>query len=298
MLNYNHLYYFHMAALEGTVAAAAQRLGVTQPTVSEQLRTLERSLGVSLFERLVSGLRLTEAGKLAFEHTSLMFTAGERLMQALGHDATTLPRTLRVGISGAVGRVTSTTFLLPLLALEGSIPSISGGDGLDLVRDLRANELDLVLIETEPPTAARQGLEMLELDKVTLVAVAPPEVAPAQDWQNLGLVQYRASSALRWDIETYLSEHGLRPDIVGEADDALFLLEAAARGGYVAFVPLSVARDAIAAKRLKTLATLTATHAGVYALYHDGDTADLARRAVHMLMEQARALQHLETPSD
>ena len=34
-LNYNHLYYFHVAAIEGTVAAAAVRLGVTAATVSE-----------------------------------------------------------------------------------------------------------------------------------------------------------------------------------------------------------------------------------------------------------------------
>jgi len=51
MLNYNHLHYFHVAALEGSVAGAAVKLGVTQPTVSEQVRSLERALGVSLFER-------------------------------------------------------------------------------------------------------------------------------------------------------------------------------------------------------------------------------------------------------
>jgi len=65
-LNYNHLYYFHVAALEGSVAAAAQRLGVTAATVSEQLRTLERALAHDLFERTQSGLKLTDAGRLAF----------------------------------------------------------------------------------------------------------------------------------------------------------------------------------------------------------------------------------------
>ena len=298
MLNYNHLYYFHVAAIEGTVAGAAQRLRVTQPTVSEQLRTLERSLRVSLFERQVSGLKLTEAGRLAFEHTSQMFQAGERLMQALGHDPAAMPRTLRVGISGSVGRVTSTNFMMPLLALEGSVPSIRGGDGVDLIRELRGNELDLVLTETEPPKAARQGLEMIELDRVTLLAVSEPGVTPAPDWQNVGMVQYRASSALRWDIEAYLNTNGLRPKIVGETDDALFLLEAAARGGFVAFVPRSVARDAIAAGRLKTLATLATTHAGVFALYQDGETSDLARRAVHLLIEQVRAFNELDASTD
>jgi DNA-binding transcriptional LysR family regulator len=42
---------------------------VTQPTVSEQLRSLERTLGLTLFERTPSGLKLTESGRLAFEQT-------------------------------------------------------------------------------------------------------------------------------------------------------------------------------------------------------------------------------------
>src|SRR5580692_3474889 len=48
VLNYNHLHYFHVAANAGSLAAAAVELGVKQPTVSEQLRALERALEVSL----------------------------------------------------------------------------------------------------------------------------------------------------------------------------------------------------------------------------------------------------------
>lgn len=50
-------YYFHAAAMEGTVTAAAQSLGVTTATVSEQLRALERALGKELFERTQTGLK-------------------------------------------------------------------------------------------------------------------------------------------------------------------------------------------------------------------------------------------------
>src|SRR3569833_4440791 len=103
MLNYNHLYFFHTAAAEGSIANAAHRLGVSQGTVSEQFRTLERTLRVSLFERQPGGLKLTEAGRLAFEHTSVMFRAGERLAEALGHDHGQMPRTMRIGLTGAVG---------------------------------------------------------------------------------------------------------------------------------------------------------------------------------------------------
>src|SRR5690349_5135529 len=97
MLNFNHLYYFHVTALEGSVRAAAEKLGVTQPTVSEQIRMLERTLATPLFERSGTELRLTERGRQAFEHTTAMFLAGERLADALGEGASSTALTLRVG---------------------------------------------------------------------------------------------------------------------------------------------------------------------------------------------------------
>ncbi len=288
VLNYNHLHYFHVAAVEGSVAGAADRLGVTQPTVSEQVRSLEKTLGVTLFERSHGGLKLTDAGRLAFEHTSVMFRAGERLVESLGHTSTELPRTLRVGLSGAVARSTTTDFLMPLLALEDCVPTIRLGDSAELIRDLRASELDLVLCETEPPENTRRGLEIALIDRMTLVAIASPEITPLADWQNVGLLQYRASSSCRWDVEAFLQARGYRPRVAAEVDDSLFLVEAALRGGYIAFVPRSVARDAIATGRARVLARIEPAHTGVYALYQDGTAAELARRAVEVLIEHAR----------
>ncbi len=288
MLNYNHLHYFHVAAAEGSVASAAQRLGVTQPTVSEQLKALERTLGVTLFERTPAGLKLTEAGRLAFEHTSVMFRAGERLVETLGYTPGDMPRTLRVGIGSSIARTTAIDFFLPLLAIERCVPSIRSADSLELMRALRDRELDLVLAEAPPPEAARQGLVTAQLDRIALSAVAPPALEPAPDWRDVGLVQYRASSSYRWEVEAFLERRGLRPRIVAEADDALFMLEAAARGGYVAFVSRSIARDAIAAGRVTRLAQIDTEHLGIHALYHDGTSAELARRAVDVLVEHVR----------
>lgn len=55
--------YFVCAAAEGSLSAAAARLGVTVPAVSKLLASLERSLGARLFERSVRGLALTPAGE-------------------------------------------------------------------------------------------------------------------------------------------------------------------------------------------------------------------------------------------
>lgn len=288
MLNFNHLYYFHITALEGSIKGAADRLGVTQPTVSEQIRLLERSLGTPLFERLPSGLRLTDRGREAFEHTTTMFLAGERLANALGHEGTSTPITLRVGVSSAVSRTIAADFLMPVLTFEGCQPSIRIGDFTDLLRELRAHEVDLLICETEPVEASRPNIEVALIHRPLLMAVASSELEPREDWRNLSLLEYRTASAYHWEVDNFLRDRGLRPQIMGELDDAFLMLEAVVRGGFVAFVPESVARPAMKLGRAKALATIRPTSAGVFALYHGSDSKDLARSAVERLIANAR----------
>lgn len=288
VLNFNHLYYFHVTASEGSVKAAAERLGVTQPTVSEQIRMLERTLGVQLFERIKTGLRLTQAGREALEHTSAMFLAGERLVEAIGKAGAPPTISLRIGVSAAMSRTIATDFLMPVLAVERCRPCIQIGDFNALVRDLRAQELDLVIGETEPTEVARPGLDVAILHRPALVAVAHPAVEPRPDWENLGLLEYRSSSIYHWEIEAFLREKGLRPTSMGEVDDAFLMLEAVARGGFIAFVPRMVARESIALGRVKVVTTLVPKNAAIHALYPASDTSELARNAVEKLVANAR----------
>lgn len=289
MLNYNHLYYFHVAATEGSLSAAAAKLGVKQSTVSEQLRTLERTLNRTLFERTSGGMRLTPAGQVAYEHSTMVFRAGDRLLQALGEPAAQPPCSLRVGTSTAVARTTSADFLLPLFELEDCMPVITTGETIDLLRDLRGNELDLVLSETEPPESSVVGLQRTAIADIPLLAIAAPELDPGPDWREIGLVHYRSSSTFHWEVEGFLDQRGFKPRIVGEADDPFLMVEAAARGRYVAVVPRSVARDAITAGRVRVLAQVDTARAQVHALYQDGTAAAVARQAIEKLIVRARA---------
>lgn len=289
-LNYNHLYYFHVAAIEGSVAGAANRLGITQPTVSEQLRSLERMLGSELFERTQTGLRLTEPGRMTFQLTSRMFQLSERLMQIMGHREVDVPRMLRIGVSNVTARSTTSDFLLPLVAIDGCVPSIRSGDTVELVRDLRAGLLDLVLCESEPSAMSLRGLVAILVTTTDLVAVAPPGVRPSDNWNDVQLIQYRATSSYRVLVESFLETRSLTPTIAAEADDALVMLELAARGGYVAILPRAIAREAIAGGRLRELTQLEGATAGVHALYQDNVASELARQAIEALrahVEQA-----------
>jgi LysR family transcriptional activator of nhaA len=96
--NYHHLYYFWVVAREGSIARAAERLGLAVQTVSAQVRALERSLGCALFRPAGRGLALNEAGAEALRQADQIFQVGEGLPAAVRDAAASPVVRLVVGI--------------------------------------------------------------------------------------------------------------------------------------------------------------------------------------------------------
>src|SRR6185503_9523848 len=107
-LEFRHLRYFIAVAEEGHITRAAERLGMQQPPLSQQIKAIERELDVQLFHRQARGVKLTDAG-LAF-----LEDARATLFQ-LGRAVETTRRAAR----GEQGRlcvgVTSTSSFHPLV---------------------------------------------------------------------------------------------------------------------------------------------------------------------------------------
>src|SRR5512136_84770 len=82
-LNYHHLRYFWVVAREGGLRKAADKLHVSQPSISEQLKELEEALGEALFRRSGRSKALTEAGQIAFRYAEEIFGLGAELMRAV-----------------------------------------------------------------------------------------------------------------------------------------------------------------------------------------------------------------------
>jgi DNA-binding transcriptional LysR family regulator len=67
-----HLRYFAAVAAQGSLSRAAERLHLSQPSLSRQIRQLERDIGTPLFERTTNGTTLTPAGTAIHRHALLL----------------------------------------------------------------------------------------------------------------------------------------------------------------------------------------------------------------------------------
>lgn len=123
-----HIRYFLAVAEEGNFTRAARRLGIGQPPLSQQIRDLEREVGVQLFHRVPHGAELTSAGAVFRDRVAELPGAASAAAEAARRAARGEIGELRLGITGTA-------------ALNPVVPR--------LIRDFRAERPGLALHLTE-----------------------------------------------------------------------------------------------------------------------------------------------------
>src|SRR5262245_49929448 len=116
-LNYHHLFYFWTVAREGSVTRACEKLHLAQPTISGQLRRLEKSVGDRLFDRVGRNLVLTDTGRLVYRYADEIFTVGRELMDTLKGHGAGRPLRLVIGIADVVPKPIAYRIIEPALRL-------------------------------------------------------------------------------------------------------------------------------------------------------------------------------------
>ena len=288
-LNLKHVYYFHAVATEGSIARAARRLGVSQSTISEQVKALEEFLNAPLFERRKGGLRLNATGDRVYEHSKVIFRAARRMIQDLNPERSQQDWVLEIGVCPTVSRTLASKALLPIFELDSVFPRVRFGAYRDLLEDLLTGELDLLLSENEPPHTHRARVGVRAISESPLVIVAAPELAARvgdfpRGLSGIPLATYTRSSRYRWEMDTFLFEYGLTPEVIGEADDVSLLAQLAKRGRCAVAVPEAVARTALDSHKLVRLGPVSDTPTVVYAHYAEANTAELVQQALDVLI--------------
>lgn len=246
-LNYHHLRYFWVIASEGSISRAAERLSVSPSSLSVQLKALEEQLGQQLFERRSKSLILTEAGRVALDYASTVFRSGHELIEALS-GLQPGRQMLRIGAAATLSRNFQIGFLRPLVGCSSIELVLRSGALPDLLAQLDAHKLDLVLANHPAPPDAETAFDstLVAEQPVSLVARPPKPKGRfrfPEGLANAVLVLPGRGSAVRSAFDALLGRAGLRPNILAEVDDMAMLRLMARECQALTLVPAVVVVD-------------------------------------------------------
>src|SRR5258707_2985474 len=148
-MNYARLRSFHAVAVEGSFTAAALRLGVSQPTLSAQVKALEEEYGVALFLRRGRGVAATELGRALLATTRRFFAVEEEMAELLQSASALEVGALRLGADSPYHAV-------PLLAAfrrryPGIELALTIGNAAEVLDGLLQQQSDIAVLADPAP---------------------------------------------------------------------------------------------------------------------------------------------------
>ncbi|MCL6503327.1 MAG: transcriptional activator NhaR [Pirellulales bacterium] len=249
-LNYRHLLYFWTVAREGSVSRAAESLHLSQPTVSGQLRRLERSLGIRLFQRRGRTLVLTEEGRMVFRYADQIFTLGNELQDAVQGRPVGRPMRLIVGTSPTLAKTIVYRLLQPALHLPEPVQIIyEEGDPSELLARLAVNALDVVL--TDVPASPHVKVRVFNhlLGECGLSFMAAPALAARyrrnfpRSLHGAPMLLPSENSALRRLLDLWFYSQDITPLVRGELADSSVLKVFGAEGVGIFAIPTVIEKE-------------------------------------------------------
>jgi len=179
-----HLRYFIAVAEEGHITRAAERLGMQQPPLSQQIKALERELDVQLFRRKPRGVELTDAGRAFFKNARAMLAELDRACEIARRSARGEEGRLSLGYTGSFHPFVSHVIrefreAFPLIAV-----ALSEGFPHDLIDRVQNDQIDVAFIWM--PIASPEGVAIDLLLEEALVVALPSGHMLARSWKRGG----------------------------------------------------------------------------------------------------------------
>ncbi|EFB6438766.1 TPA: transcriptional regulator CynR [Escherichia coli] len=269
-----HINYFLAVAEHGSFTRAASALHVSQPALSQQIRQLEESLGVPLFDRSGRTIRLTDAGEVWRQYAS-------RALQELGagkraiHDVADLTRgSLRIAVTPTF----TSYFIGPLMAdFYARYPGIT----LQLQEMSQEKIEDLLCRDELDVGIAFAPVHSPELEAIPLLT----ESLALSRLHDEKLVLLSAEFATREQIDHYCEKAGLHPQVVIEANSISAVLELIRRTSLSTLLPAAIATQHDGLKAISLAPPLLERTAVLLRRKNSWQTA-AAKAFLHMALEE------------
>lgn len=248
-MEFRHLKYFATVAEERHFTRAAERLGMAQPPISQQVHKLEREIGAQLFRRLTRGVELTDAGRVLYDDAIQILRLVERAKVRAQSAARGQTGHIRVGLASSVvfhpliaEIMGSYRSYHPQVAISPSESNISA-----LMEDLLEERIDVAIIRQTSLANDRVKLEPM-LDERMLVVLPSQHSLSGNASVSLGslanehLIMFPRSIApvLYDDVIMACQRSGFSPQLGQEATQVASSVSMVAAGFGVSIVPNSI----------------------------------------------------------
>lgn len=275
-LNYHHLYYFWRVATVGNLTRVAQSLHISQSALSSQIRQLEDTMNVQLFDRRGRSLILTESGQRALAYAQDIFSKGEELEALLHKGIEPKMQTLRIGVLSTMSRNFIEAFISPLLSDRQVHFSLHTKGLSSLLTDLSKHQFDLVLSNVN--VSSSKGLssgdeplwqsQLLARQPVSIVGPirSKSDMSFPSSYREMSWVLPANPSEIRTAFDGFCALWQLEPHVQAEADDMAMLRLLARDSGALAVLPRVVVRDEIQQGNLVEYMTLPNLYESFYAI--------------------------------
>jgi DNA-binding transcriptional LysR family regulator len=238
MLTLQQLRCFIATYEEGSLTAAAERLGYAQPSVSEQIRNLERTLGAPLFRRVGRGVVATTIADDFRAHAERTLAAAEEARAAVVSQVRLESGTVRFGMFGIARLYAGAELIADVLARHpGLRVELIGTNSTEVQEDLRRGRLEAAMIAV--PQLQSEGLAVTPVARDELVYISndplrlETPVSPARLAQATLVMPettYRDVDSVRIILRQLLHETGRNPQTRIEVEDVETAVELVGMG--------------------------------------------------------------------
>jgi LysR family transcriptional activator of nhaA len=229
-LNYHHLYYFRIIALEGSISKASIKLRLGQPTLSTQLKQFEETIGHSLFERKNKRLYLNESGKKVLEYANEIFRLGEEMIQVLEDHTSINEVPLVIGALDSVPKNIVGKLVEFALTKKHCSIEVREDKGEQLFHELHQHKLDLVLTNYPPPINAHSESKTI----FKKIAFSDIIICGTEKFKHLRknfpdslnqspFIMPTTHSQLRHDIDNFFHNNQIEVKTVANAQDTTLM---------------------------------------------------------------------------
>jgi len=221
-VNLNHLYYFYVVSIEGSIKKASEFLHVTQPTISDQIKLLEDYFELPLFIRENRRLSLSEQGKVIQEYAEKIFHLSDELNKRIKHGLVLPKISIDIGMTSFMYEYFKPEDLGRLFSLKDYKINFHEDKRPALLLKLEEGVIDVLF--TDSKEGINSSYKVFSWGKNKTFAIADktfkkrgvpfPEVL-----NGLPFFHYSKNQTLRHDIDLFFSKNDMAVQVIGEGDD-------------------------------------------------------------------------------